>query len=283
MLTLKTIGWLLYDLGCLIRGKSERRIYKHTHPALSFFLSVFTIGFGLVLYIFNITLILPLLIGIGYAVTPSRKTRRRHAIGRNWHYYDGVMYAIAVDPFAEEVRERVANYIDEGSSVIDICCGTGALAFHLADKCSDVKGVDHAIGMVRYARKQRERRDVRNVDFLHMDASDLSEYEAGSFDYAVISMSIHEMPLEIGIQTLKEAKRVARRVIIADYAVPQPVNSWGLIFRYMEVIAGLKHLKGFIKYNRHNGLDPLLEECGLEIEDETRASKEVVRIVKTKP
>jgi SAM-dependent methyltransferase len=271
LLTFKTMRWLLHDLGCLVRDKSERRVYKHIHPALSFFLSGFTMVFGLVLYAFNITLILPLLIGIGYVI--PAKTRQKHGIGKNWHYYDGVMYAITVDPFAEEVREKVADYIDEDSNVIDICCGTGALAFHIADKCSDVKGVDHAIGMVRYAEKQKGRRGISNVDFLHMDASDLSEYGTGSFDYAVISMSIHEMPLETGIQALKEAKRIARRVIVADYAVPQPMNSWGLIFRYMEVIAGVKHLKGFIKYNRHNGLDRLLEECGLEIEEKTKASK----------
>jgi hypothetical protein len=93
-------------------------------------------------------------------------------------------------------------------------------------------------------------------------------------------MALHEMPRASGIQVLKEAARVAREVILVDYIVPLPTHTQGLVFRYLEVVAGLNHLKGFVNYSRHKGLDTLVEEAALAVTSETTAMSQCIRIVK---
>jgi SAM-dependent methyltransferase len=69
---------------------------------------------------------------------------------RRW--YDVRLYAVFYDPLERARREAIAAYIGHGSAVLDEACGTGALAFHLAEKCSRVTGVELSLKMVRHAR-----------------------------------------------------------------------------------------------------------------------------------
>jgi len=72
---------------------------------------------------------------------------------------------------------------------------------------------------------------------------------------------------------------VAREIIIVDYAVPLPTHAQGLMFRYLEVVAGLNHLKGFLSYSRHGGLDALVEDAALMVQSDTTAVSHCIRIV----
>jgi len=286
-----TLGWLIHELGYLFKRDKSRRIYKNIHPVVSILLLTLNVSFGLVSYILIITLIIPLFVGIYSLVLAfsesirlsgrSQKKDSGAAVVKNvQHYYDGIMYATTVEPLTKEFRDKIIDYVAQESNVIDICCGTGALSLYLAPKCSSVVGIDHASGMILYADKQRQKRSFDNVSFAHADATNLTQYGDKSFDYAVISLAIHEMPRISGVQVLKEAGRIARQVIIVDYMVPQPPCIIKFINRYLEFMAGVGHLKGFLKYNKHNGLDVLLKESGLIIKEETTTSQGTIRIVR---
>ena len=200
---------------------------------------------------------------------------------RNWHYYDGILYDTAIEPFATEMRYRTIESVPAGTSVIDICCGTGGLVFQLARKCDSVTGIDHARGMIDFARRKLQRQGSSNISFVHADARFLSGFSGQLYDYATVSMALHEMPREVALEVLKEAARVAKQVLVVDYAVPLPKNMHGLMFRYLEVIAGPNHLKGFLNYSRHNGLDSLLKEANLLVERDTTAMWDCIRLTKT--
>ena len=55
------------------------------------------------------------------------------------------------DPRHEETRELISSFIGKNSSVLDIGCGTGALARHLAPRCKQVAGLDLSSRMIEEA------------------------------------------------------------------------------------------------------------------------------------
>ncbi len=293
LLLIRSVGWLGYEVRCIVAKRETHRLFPFTRPAIAISALIGTACFGVVLYLLNITLVLPALmlmahlgsktIGILTVRRPRPGRAERSgapAVERNWHYYDGVLYETAIEPLAREMRHATAAHVLEGSCALDLCCGTGGLVFHLAGKCASVTGIDHALGMVHYARQRQLERGIKNVSFAHADARFLSDFADEAFDYAVLSMALHEMPRAASIQVLKEAARVAREIILVDYTVPLPTHTQGLVFRYLEVIAGRSHLQGFLNYSRHRGLDSLVEEADLAIKSDATITSQCIRIVK---
>ncbi|MCX6144393.1 MAG: class I SAM-dependent methyltransferase, partial [Ignavibacteriales bacterium] len=58
------------------------------------------------------------------------------------HWYDGRFYDLVIAPNQDTIFAQVRGIIWNGSTVLDVGCGTGRLAFQLADKCKKVDGVD---------------------------------------------------------------------------------------------------------------------------------------------
>lgn len=195
------------------------------------------------------------------------------------HYYDGKLYARVVDPFLKEIRDLISANIEPGSTVVDIGCGTGALVFELAEKCASVAGVELSLKMVEHAKRHQTLTGKTHISFVHGNAGHLPQFQNLRFDYATISMALHEMPRDVRVQVLREAKRIAKTIIIADYAVPLPWNFAGIQMRMAEFFAGPEHFKGFRDIQRNNGIDSLLRECQLSIHNEFMTKDRTVRIV----
>ena len=105
------------------------------------------------------------------------------------------------------VRELAAP---QGGTVLDVCCGTGDLAFHLArsDRTLEVVGVDFCGPMLEAARKRAVRqRSGDRVRFEMADAMALP-YDANSFDGATMGFSMRNV-VDI-VATLREIRRVLR-------------------------------------------------------------------------
>jgi len=293
ILLIRSVKWLAYEVRCIIAKRENDRLFPSSRPAVTICALIGTGCVGAVLYILNVTLVLPTLLLIAHlanktihrftvpwAPPVSAKHSEPLPVRRNWHYYDGVLYETAIEPLAREMRQETATEVSENSRTLDVCCGTGGLVFHLAEKCAHVTGADHARGMIKYARKRQAQRGLKNVTFVHADARFLSDFEDHEFDSAILSLALHEMPRASGLRVLNEAARVAREIIIVDYAVPLPTHTLGLVFRYLEVIAGLNHLKGFLDYTRHMGLDSLVEDAGLVVKSDRAAMSQCIRIVR---
>lgn len=293
ILLVRSVRWLVYEVRCIVARRETDRLFPFSRPVVAICALLGTGCVGVVLYILNVTLVLPTLLLMAHLASKTihrftvlwqRPVRaewsQAPAVRRNWHYYDGVLYETAIEPLAREMRHETAAHVSENSRALDICCGTGGLVFHLAEKCASVTGVDHARGMIRYARNRQVERGLENVTFAHADARFLSDFEDQGFDSAILSLALHEMPRASGIRVLKEAARVAREIIIIDYVVPLPTHTQGLVFRYLEVIAGLNHLKGFLDYSQHRGLNTLVEDADLVVKSDTTAMSQCIRIVR---
>ncbi len=195
------------------------------------------------------------------------------------HYYDGRLYDILFERALREVRDIIAGQIAADSKVLDIACGTGSLVFDLADKCTFVTGVELSSKMVGYAKKRQQANSKQNVTFIHGNATDLPQYAHQEFDYLTIAMALHEMPPELREQVLQEAKRIAKKIIIADYMVPQALSFAGIRTYLVEFLAGLEHFKGFQHFQNNNGIDQLLQNCQLSICHEAINQKQTIRVV----
>jgi len=178
-------------------------------------------------------------------------------------YYYGAIYHRPFDPQLAEARQVATDLITEGSSVLDIGCGTGQLCFELVgQKHCRVVGLDLSLRMLEFARKANP---FQELTLVHGDAADLGVFEDQSFDYATMLMLVHELPRSLQIRALKEALRVARKVIIIDSVSPLPRNAGGLGIRLVEGVFGRDHQENFKAFLAGGGIRGMLEESDLPI------------------
>ena len=52
------------------------------------------------------------------------------------HWYDGWFYGRWIAPNQDRLFGQIKNLLPPNSTVIDVGCGTGRLAFTLVDKCT---------------------------------------------------------------------------------------------------------------------------------------------------
>jgi len=107
----------------------------------------------------------------------------------------------------------------------------------------------------------------------------LKNYAPKSFDYAIVSMSLHDMPRIFRLPLVKELARVAKTVIAIDYSRSMPFNFAGLRNRMIEFLAGAEHFANFREFLREGGLEALVTGANLEIESTKYVDKECVTII----
>jgi D-glycero-D-manno-heptose 1,7-bisphosphate phosphatase len=178
---------------------------------------------------------------------PSKGTMRRS-------FADGRLYAMACDGQLAGLHRLVAESIPEGSSLLDVCCGTGSFARIAASRCRDVVGIDISEAMIRWADERRRQSSLEHVRFVQGDASDLSGFAKGTFDWATATMALHEMSAPLRGRVLAEMLRVAGQAIVVDFAAPMPWNLKGIRNRLIEMLAGPRHFREFRDYLHRGGL-----------------------------
>jgi len=193
--------------------------------------------------------------------------------------YDGIWYDYLSALIISPVHIGVRRFIKSGDSVLDLCCGAGSLCFFLSDIADRVQGIDHSLKMIAYGDKKRCCQNVENVTFSHGDATDLSHIADNTYNVAIISMALHEMPRPLALKILREALRVSKKVVIADYNHPLPRNSYGDVCRYLEFVAGYDHFRSYFTYDKKKGLESFIKECKLKVIKERHVLKACIRIV----
>jgi len=193
-------------------------------------------------------------------------------------------YRYILDPLLVSLRNRVFHAVPEGVSLLEVACGTGDMGFRLAPKLSRYRGVDLNGDMTRGSRKRlAESYLADRMEFHNGDGSRLPMIEDKSFDTALISLALHEMPPESRLPVIREMMRCAGELILVDYASPLPGNYKGRILHFVEFLAGGDHYRGFLSYQAQGGLDRLMEEAGLRSQGESFAIGGGIRIVRAVP
>lgn len=175
----------------------------------------------------------------------------------------GKFYRYFIDPILRDVHASAVAEIPAGSRVIDIACGNGTLALKLSGRADQVVGIDVSGELIKYARRRAVSKGVDGIEFIEMDANDLSRFSDKEFDFATISMAVHQFKVEDAISILGEMSRISGNLIIVDYKIPLSRKPGGQVVRLIERLAGKEHHTNFLDYSRQGGLDHLLMVSGL--------------------
>ena len=182
-------------------------------------------------------------------------------------------YSTLLDPLLRGIRKRIPGFsgMKAGDKVIDVCCGTGAQVLEYGHRGIFATGIDIDPGMLQIAIRNRMRQKAINVSFQLADATKLP-FTDGFFDYASISLGLHDKEKHIRYQIISEMKRVTREdgaLILIDFQVPLPGNVWSLIARAIESFVGGTHYQSFKEYIANNGLEDIIKNHGLREKDRT--------------
>jgi demethylmenaquinone methyltransferase / 2-methoxy-6-polyprenyl-1,4-benzoquinol methylase len=123
-------------------------------------------------------------------------------------------------------RKRAADIAgpDPGSSVLDVCCGTGDLTFELAQRVAPgghVVGCDFSEPMLDLARDKAAARSASSVRFEWADALDLP-YDADRFDVATVGFGVRNFAdRERGLRELNRVLRPGGKLVVLEFTKPR--------------------------------------------------------------
>jgi ubiquinone/menaquinone biosynthesis C-methylase UbiE len=180
-------------------------------------------------------------------------------------------YETLVDPLLRDLRKFTPEFsgMKAGDKVIDVCCGTGAQVLEYGRHGIIATGIDISPSMLKIATRNRMKQQAVNVSFQLADATNLP-FPDGHFDYATVSLGLHEKEKPIRYQIISEMKRIVKQdgsLILIDFQVPLPRNAWAVFARAIEFLAGRSHYQGFKDFLAIGGLEDILknrclrEEC----------------------
>jgi SAM-dependent methyltransferase len=181
------------------------------------------------------------------------------------HWYDGLFYDKFIAPHQDASFDLLKDLIEDNSTLLDAGCGTGRLAFRLADKCRKIVGVDLSERNIGVAKTNLSKSSFQNIEFHHADINKFNVNSGTLFDYAVISYAIHEIEEGDRKQTLNSLAGMAKEIIIIDYLIPQPSISLNILSEIVEFFAGWEHYRNYKSFLRNKGIEGLAKSNGLKI------------------
>jgi demethylmenaquinone methyltransferase/2-methoxy-6-polyprenyl-1,4-benzoquinol methylase len=111
-----------------------------------------------------------------------------------------------------------------GESALDLCCGTGDLAFALAAAGARVTGVDFSEPMLAIARRRQGTRGASaSVGDLHFEKGDALAlaFEDESFDLVTVGYGLRNLQsIGAGLAEIARVTRAGGRLLILDFAKP---------------------------------------------------------------
>ena len=187
------------------------------------------------------------------------------AISNKDHWYDGWFYDTVIAPNQDRMFKQIRELIPPNSTVIDIGCGTGRLSFLVADKCSNVVGIDISKRNIDRANETLSRNPNKKISYHHASIDAIIVESNPHFDHAVLTYVLHEIDEDQRIQLPRDAARIADTVIIGDYLVPQPAGFWNGLNEIVEFAAGREHYKNYKHFVANGGLHQLIGDAGLKL------------------
>lgn len=192
------------------------------------------------------------------------------------------LYRIFIDPVLSPSHEIVKSIIGKNKKIIDIACGTGSLVFKLAPNAKYIIGIDLSVPMIKQAIIIRHKLSFNNTKFLVHDALKLDSVIKEKYNYATLSMAVHQFPMETGLNILNKLKIHVNQIIIFDYNFKMKSNILKKIVYIMERIAGKEHYENFKYYMNTGGLPAILKKLQLKIDKKIITGNGVFTIIKVK-
>ncbi|MBI3192555.1 MAG: class I SAM-dependent methyltransferase [Pedosphaera parvula] len=144
-------------------------------------------------------------------------------------------------------KRKVARLaaVQPGARALDLCCGTGDIAFALAARGADVVGLDFSEPMLAVARKRAEVQASRFADtatlpsaihaphFLRGDALRIP-FPDKHFDLVTIGYGLRNLAsFEGGLREMGRVAKPGGRLLVLDFGVPDNALWRRLYFAYL--------------------------------------------------
>jgi phosphatidylethanolamine/phosphatidyl-N-methylethanolamine N-methyltransferase len=115
--------------------------------------------------------------------------------------------------------------IQPGERVLEVGVGTG-INLSLYPKNCSVTGIDFSGSMLEKARERAQRKGIRNMRLLQMDAGDL-KFSDGSFDivYAPYLISVVPDPVKVAQEMRRVCRPGGRIIFLNHFLSPNPLLS----------------------------------------------------------
>lgn len=125
---------------------------------------------------------------------------------------------------ADRVRDRLAERLGPGQRVLDVGCGTGAMAVRAARRGARVKGVDVSPGMLEVAaRRAREAGLADRVELAEMGIAELDSEPAERYDAVTSVLCFSELgdaEIAFGLKEIRRILKPGGLLLLADEARP---------------------------------------------------------------
>ena len=194
-------------------------------------------------------------------------------------------YATVIDPLLRNIRTYTLEFsgMRAGDRVLDVCCGTGDQAVYYAKRGIVATGIDSNPGMIKLTEKSKRKHGLENVSFQMADSTNLP-FKDDFFNYASISLALHEQERTTRDRTISEMKRVVKKggvLVFIDFPIPLPGNLYAYLIKTIEFLAGRQHYKYFRDYVDQGGLDEILKKNQL-VEDKRGFPNRIITVIRTK-
>lgn len=164
-----------------------------------------------------------------------------------------------------------------GCEALDVCCGTGDVAFALADAGARVTGADFSAPMLEVARQRQSRgsRGNETLTFVEADALRLP-FPADTFDIVTIAYGLRNLAdFGAGLVEMLRVLKPGGKLLILDFGKPDFAPWRAAYFTYLKLFVPLfgkifcgnsaTHayiLESLKKYPAQRGIAAMLAELG---------------------
>ena len=118
-----------------------------------------------------------------------------------------------------------------GARALDLCCGTGDIAFSLARRGAETTGLDFSAEMLQVANQRKDNSKIKNqnLKFIQGDAQQIPFPDA-SFDVVTIGYGLRNLTSwERGVDEMHRVARPGGRIVVLDFG--RPANAlWRAIY-----------------------------------------------------
>jgi len=128
-------------------------------------------------------------------------------------------------------KRRVAELAaaEPGARALDLCCGTGDIAFALARRGAETTGLDASPQMLEVAAARHFKAPISNLKFVQGDAQQIP-FPDDSFDIVTVGYGLRNLTSwEQGLDEMFRVARPGARLIVLDFG--RPANAlWRKIY-----------------------------------------------------
>ncbi len=110
--------------------------------------------------------------------------------------------------------------VKAGDRALDLCCGTGDIAFALAQRGAEVTGLDFSEKMLDVARQRLEQFKTPGLNFIQGDAQHLP-FPDNSFDAVTMGYGLRNLSsLDAGLREMVRVTKPGGRIVSLDFGKP---------------------------------------------------------------